>query len=182
MGWAFVRRRMMAELGPDWQKPLRKLRARSRRPRPRSARCIARARMTGGACAASCNIPTCSPPSRRISTSSICCSRCIGGMDPAIDTTRDRCRRSSARLREELDYELRGEAHRALRSDLRRRSDRIRVPSVLPELSTQPAAHHDLARGRGAARLHRTAPLEERNHIATRHVPRLVVSRSATTA
>ena len=41
MGWAFVRRRMAGELGPDWQKQVRRPSARRPPPRPASARCIA---------------------------------------------------------------------------------------------------------------------------------------------
>ena len=82
MGWAFVKRRMQAELGADWQNEVRKLRA-SSRPRPlRSARCIARARMTAPSWPASCNTPTCSRRSKPISASSACCSRSAGGSIP----------------------------------------------------------------------------------------------------
>ena len=47
MGWAFVKRRMQAELGPDWQDEVRKLRASSRRgrfARPGASRAVARRR------------------------------------------------------------------------------------------------------------------------------------------
>ena len=41
MGWPFVRRRMVAELGPDWEAKFTSFEQQPRR-RPRSARCIAR--------------------------------------------------------------------------------------------------------------------------------------------
>ena len=47
MGWAFVKRRMSAELGPDWQDEIRELRASSRRgrfARPGASRPFARRR------------------------------------------------------------------------------------------------------------------------------------------
>jgi len=57
MGWAFVKRRMQAELGADWQSVIP-------RPRLRSARCIARPRSMVSCWPASFNIPTCSRRSR----------------------------------------------------------------------------------------------------------------------
>ena len=50
MGWAFVKRRMIAELGPDWQKQIRELRASSGRrrfARPGASRPLARRRGAG---------------------------------------------------------------------------------------------------------------------------------------
>ena len=69
MGPAFVKRRMLAELGPDWEK---RFAPSTRRPplRPRSARSIAPSAMTAGRSPASSNIPTCSRRSRPISASS----------------------------------------------------------------------------------------------------------------
>ena len=66
MGWPFVQRRMAAELGADWQSASRAS-STSRRRRPRSARCIARAPHDGARSPASCNIPTWSRRSKRIS-------------------------------------------------------------------------------------------------------------------
>jgi predicted unusual protein kinase regulating ubiquinone biosynthesis (AarF/ABC1/UbiB family) len=45
MGWAFVKRRMSAELGPDWQSRFAAF-ERAPAPPPRLDRCIARPRLT----------------------------------------------------------------------------------------------------------------------------------------
>ena len=79
MGWAFVKRRMQAELGADWQEQVRKLRASSGRggvARPGASRDD---RMTAPSWPASCSTPTCSRRWRPISASSVCCSRSAGG-------------------------------------------------------------------------------------------------------
>ena len=69
MGWAFVKRRMIAELGPDWQGSSRTSSTIRRRPR-RSGRYTERGRMTAPRWPASCNIPTCSRRSKPTSSSS----------------------------------------------------------------------------------------------------------------
>ena len=71
MGWAFVKRRMQAELGAGWE---RNSRASSiiRRRRLRSARCIAPARSTAQSWPANCNIPTCSRRSKPTCNSCNC--------------------------------------------------------------------------------------------------------------
>ena len=65
MGWPFVRRRMAAELGPDWESRFASFERRLR-PRPRSVRCTGRARHDGRSLPPSCNIPTCSRLSKPI--------------------------------------------------------------------------------------------------------------------
>ena len=64
MGWGFVKRRMGAELGPDWQEEILRIRAppgrrRFARPGAQSARARAARRWP-----ASCNIRTCSRRSK----------------------------------------------------------------------------------------------------------------------
>ena len=73
MGWAFVKRRMAAELGADWQRKFAELRASpggrrlaragASRPRPRSRN------LAAPSLPASCNIPTCSRRWRPTSSS-----------------------------------------------------------------------------------------------------------------
>ena len=65
MGWAFVRRRMQSELGPDWETKFNPSPAR-RWPRRASARCTAPSCRTGARWRASCNIRTCRASSKRI--------------------------------------------------------------------------------------------------------------------
>ena len=69
MCWNFVKRRMAAELGPDWQSRFKSSSPR-RRPRLRWARFIAPSRKRGRGSPASCNIPTWRARSRPISASS----------------------------------------------------------------------------------------------------------------
>ena len=71
MGWAFVKRRMQAELGAGWENKFKVSSIIRRRPL-RSARSIARRHSTGRGLPASCNIPTCSRRSKPTSTSSNC--------------------------------------------------------------------------------------------------------------
>ena len=70
MGWAFVKRRMTAELGPDWQQKFAELRASSGGGGvARAGASRARARRLAR-WPASCNIPTCSRRSKPTSSSS----------------------------------------------------------------------------------------------------------------
>ena len=57
MGWAFVKRRMHAELGPDWEKRFASPSSTSPRPPPRSARCIAPSRLDGAELACKLQYP-----------------------------------------------------------------------------------------------------------------------------
>ena len=103
MGWAFVKRRMAAELGPRLADEVRRLRA------PSGGRRVARpgasrdARTTAPSSPASCNIPTCSRPSKRTCGSSQLIFAIHRRMDPVIDTS-EIVKEIGARVREELDY------------------------------------------------------------------------------
>jgi hypothetical protein len=70
----------------------------------------------------------------------------------------------SARLREELDYELEAK-HMALYASIFADEPRIRVPEVLPELSTRRLLTMTWLEGRRLLD-YKTAPLEDRNEIA----------------
>ena len=76
MGPAFVRRRMMAELGPDWAS-----RFKSFEPQPAASASLGQVHRAVGArrrarSPPSCSIPTCSRPWRPTSPSSRWCSPC----------------------------------------------------------------------------------------------------------
>ena len=102
MGWAFVKRRMMAELGPDWEKKFA-----SFEHQPAAAASLGqvhRARsLDGGNWRASCNIPTCSRRSKPICSSCNGCSPSAARLDSAIDTS-EVGKEIGERVREELDY------------------------------------------------------------------------------
>ena len=162
MGWAFVKRRMQAELGPDWQT---KFAASSIiPPRPlRSARCIARRRTMAPSSPASCSTPTCSRRSKPISASSACCSPSGGGSIPAIDTT-EMIKEIGARMREELDY--RHEAkHAALYRDMLADEDPSACRTSWPELSTGRLLTLDWLEG-GRLLEHKDDTLAVRNRLA----------------
>jgi predicted unusual protein kinase regulating ubiquinone biosynthesis (AarF/ABC1/UbiB family) len=133
MGWPFVRRRMQAELGPDWQNEFA-----SFEHRPAAAASLGqvhRARALDGSDVA-CKLQYPDMQSaveadlRQLSLLFAIRRR----FDPAIDT-REIIKEISARLREELDYR-REARHVALYRDMLARQDAIRVPQVWPELST----------------------------------------------
>ena len=94
-------------------------------------------------------------------------------MNPAVETG-EILKEISARLREELDYELEAR-HTALYALIFNDEPRIRVPEVLPELSTKRLLTMTWLEGRRAARLQGGAAGGSQHHRAG-HVPRVVVS------
>src|SRR5215468_7298491 len=133
MGWSFVKRRMQAELGADWQK-----RFASFEHRPAAAASLGqvhRARSLDGTDLA-CKLQYADMQSaveadlRQLKVLFAIHRR----MDPVIDTT-EIYKEISARVREELEY-LREAKHVALYRAMLDGVDLIRVPRVWPELST----------------------------------------------
>jgi len=100
-------------------------------------------------------------------------------MSPAIETS-EMLKEIAARLREQLDYDL--EARHMLLYRLIFEADPAhqRAGGGRSALH-QAAAHHDLARRQAAAGLSRPAARRAQPN-RPRHVPRLVVTRSAITA
>ena len=123
MGWAFVKRRMTAELGAGLAEEIRRASSIIRRRPRRSARCIARARTTAPRWPASCNIPTCSRRSRPICKQLDLLFAIHRRMDPAIDTT-EIAKEIGARIREELDYRREAKHVALYRAHARGRSTR----------------------------------------------------------
>ena len=137
MGWAFVKRRMIAELGPAGRRNSQASSIIPPRP-PRSAKCTARTRASmARSLPASCNIPTCSRRSKPTCSSSWLFA-IHRRMDPAIDTT-EIAKEIGARMREELDY--RREAKHAA---LYRICSTASISSACraPGRSSRPAAAH----------------------------------------
>jgi predicted unusual protein kinase regulating ubiquinone biosynthesis (AarF/ABC1/UbiB family) len=163
MGWAFVKRRMAAELGPDWQKKLS-----SFEHHPAAAASLGqvhRARAHGGAELA-CKLQY--PDMQSAVEADLRQLQLIFAihrrMDPVIDTT-EIAKEIGARIREELDYR-----REAKHVDLYRRMldgiEQIRVPQVWPELSTGRLLTLDWLAGRRLLE-HKGADLATRNRVGT---------------
>ena len=162
MGPAFVRRRMVAELGPDWAARFTSFEPSPRRP-PRSARCTARPRHDWHGLGRQAAVPRHAAGRR-------------GRPQPAQDGVRAACahepgggdgeilKEISARLREELDYELEAHHTALYGAYLRRRHQHPRAAHP-PGAVDQAPAHHDLARGPAPHGL-QGGPARDRNAIA----------------
>ncbi len=133
MGWAFVKRRMQAELGADWQS---KFASFGRHPAAAaSLGQVHRARSSDGADLA-CKLQYADMQSaveadlKQLEILFAIRRR----FDPAIDTS-EIIKEIGARVREELDYR-REAKHVTLFREMLKHHDVVRVPKVWPELST----------------------------------------------
>ncbi len=163
MGWAFVKRRMSAELGPDWQT---KFKAFEHHPAAAaSLGQVHRASAIGGE-ALACKLQY--PDMQSAVEADLNQLQLLFSIrkrfDPAIDAS-EIIVEIAARLREELDY-AREARHIALYRLMLKDQDAIRVPNVWPALSTGRLLTMDWMTG---ARLlaHKDAALEVRNRLAT---------------
>ncbi len=154
MGWPFVRRRMAAELGPDWEDRF----AQFEHDAAASASLgqVHRAQSHDGRkLAVKLQYPDMqSAVEADLSQLGVLFSL-HRRMRPAIETS-EMMQEISARLREELDYELEAK-HMRLYGLIFADDPLIRVPEVLPELTHEAAPDHDLDGGWSAARLHGAA-------------------------
>jgi predicted unusual protein kinase regulating ubiquinone biosynthesis (AarF/ABC1/UbiB family) len=162
MGWPFVRRRMAAELGPDWEQNF----ASFEREAAASASLgqVHRARAHDGRLLA-CKLQY--PDMQSAVEADL---KQLGmlfsihrRMRPAIETSEMR-EEIAARLREELDYLLEAK-HTRLYGLIFSGDPLIRVPEVIPELSTQRLLTMTWLEGRRLLD-YTDRPLEERNQIA----------------
>ena len=162
MGWAFVKRRMTAELGADWQKKFS-----SFEHHPAAAASLGqvhRARsLDGHELACKLQYPDMQSAVEADLTQLQMLFALYRRLEPAIDPS-EIGREISDRIREELDY-VREARHVALYRDMLAATDAIRVPRVWPELSTGRLLTLDWLDG---TRLlaHKDAPLEFRNRLA----------------
>ena len=163
MGWAFVKRRMQAELGPDWQKKFA-----SFEHHPAAAASLGqvhRATSLDGAPLA------CKLQYADMQSAVEADLKQLGLLfairrrfDPAIDTS-EIIKEIGARVREELDYE-REAKHVALYRDMLADEDAIRVPQVWPALSTGRLLTLDWLDGSRMLE-HKDDTLAVRNRLAT---------------
>ncbi|MHA1517571.1 MAG: ABC1 kinase family protein [Alphaproteobacteria bacterium] len=162
MGWPFVRRRMAAELGPDWQSKFAEFDHEA--AASASLGQVHRAKAHDGRrLAVKLQYPDMqSAVEADLAQLGILFSL-HRRMRPAIETS-EMFKEISARLREELDYELEAK-HTRLYSLIFEGDPVIRVPDVLPELSTQRLLTMTWLDGRRLLD-YTDRSLEERNQIA----------------
>jgi predicted unusual protein kinase regulating ubiquinone biosynthesis (AarF/ABC1/UbiB family) len=163
MGWAFVKRRMQAELGADWQKKFA-----SFEHKPAAAASLGqvhRAVAHDGALLA-CKLQY--PDMKSAVEADL---RQLGWlfairsrMDAAIDTS-EISKEIGERLREELDYKREAQ-HVALYRELLANVDEVRVPEVWAELSTGRLLTLDWLEGEKLL-TYKQADLAVRNRLAT---------------
>src|SRR6478672_4662135 len=162
MGWPFVRRRMAAELGPDWESRF----ASFEREAAASASLgqVHRARAHDGrSLAAKLQYPDMQSAVEADLKQLALLFTIHRQLRPAIETSEMK-EEIAARLREELDYHLEA-GHMRLYATIFAGGPLIRVPEVLPELSTQRLLTMTWLEGRRLLD-YTDRPLEERNHIA----------------
>ncbi|MFL5106350.1 MAG: ABC1 kinase family protein [Xanthobacteraceae bacterium] len=163
MGWSFVKRRMHAELGPDWQKKLA-----SFEHRPAAAASLGQvhraASLDGTDLACKLQYPDMQSAVEADLAQLQVLFAIHRRMDPVIDTT-EIYKEISARVREELDY-FREAKHVALYGAMLDGVDLVRVPRVWPGLSTGRLLTLDWLEG-DRLLAHKTDDLTVRNRLGT---------------
>src|SRR5215510_11443051 len=162
MGPAFVRRRMLAELGPQWQGRFARFEM-----APAASASLGQVHRAlahdGQSLAAKLQYPDMQSAVEADLTQLKIAFALHARMNPAIDTA-EILKEVSARLREELDYDLEAR-HTALYALIFKDDPHIRVPTVWRELSTRRLLSMSWLEGRRLLD-YTSAPLEERNTIA----------------
>ncbi len=162
MGPAFVRRRMIAELGPDWQARFRSFDA-----QPSASASLGQVHkavaLDGRDLAVKLQYPDMQSAVEADLTQLKVVFAIHARMDPAVDT-REILSEISARLREELDYGLEA-GHIGLYQQVLDGDPLIRVPTVVPELSTGRLLTMSWLEGRRLLD-YKESPIEHRNQIA----------------
>ncbi len=162
MGPAFVRRRMVAELGPEWSSRFASFEAQS--AASASLGQVHRATaLDGRPLAVKLQYPDMQSAVEADLTQLKMVFAIHARMDPAVDT-REILAEISARLREELDYKLEA-AHIALYARVLDDDPLIRVPTVERDLSTGRLLTMSWLEGRRLLE-YKDSPLEHRNTIA----------------
>lgn len=162
MGWPFVRRRMAAELGPDWRAKFAEFGEQA--AAAASLGQVHKARALDGRAVA---VKLQYPEMQSAVEADLNQLRVVMGVYKRIDTALDVSEivnEIGARLREELDY-AREASHMALYGSIFRGDPIIRVPEVLPALSTKRLLTMSWLDGRRLLD-YKEHPLEERNAIA----------------
>jgi predicted unusual protein kinase regulating ubiquinone biosynthesis (AarF/ABC1/UbiB family) len=162
MGWPFVRRRMAAELGPDWEAKFASFEHEA--AASASLGQVHRAgTLDGRPLAAKLQYPDMQSAVEADLIQLGMLFSIHARMRPAIETSEMK-QEIAARLREELDYDLEAR-HMRLYAAIFRADPLIRVPQVLPELSTNRLLTMTWLEGRRLLD-YTERPLEQRNRIA----------------
>jgi predicted unusual protein kinase regulating ubiquinone biosynthesis (AarF/ABC1/UbiB family) len=162
MGPAFVRRRMVAELGPDWAQ-----RFGSFDQQPAASASLGQVHRALGHDGQALAVKLQYPDMQSAVEADLNQLKVVfalhARMNPAVETG-EVLKEITARLREELDYGLEAR-HTALYGAIFQDASNIRVPRVLPELSTKRLLTMTWLEGRRLMD-YKAAPLEHRNTIA----------------
>ncbi|MCY4238596.1 MAG: AarF/ABC1/UbiB kinase family protein [Rhodospirillaceae bacterium] len=162
MGWAFVRRRMVAELGPDWRGRFEQF---DREASAAASLGQVHRAVTKDGVSVACKLQY--PEMASVVAADLKQLRIIFGLygryDKAIDTANIH-KEISARLLEELDYE-REAAQLALYRLILQKEPSVHVPEVLPDLSTDRLLTMTWLEGRKLTGFE-DAPVEVRNALA----------------
>jgi predicted unusual protein kinase regulating ubiquinone biosynthesis (AarF/ABC1/UbiB family) len=163
MGWPFVKRRMAAELGPNWQSRFKHF-----EHHPAAAASLGQVHRAnahdGSELACKLQYPDMESAVEADLRQLALIFAIHRRMDPVIDTT-EIAKEIGARIREELDYR-REARHAALYQNMLSGVADIRVPQVWPELSTRRLLTLDWLEGNRLL-AHKTDALEIRNRLGT---------------
>jgi predicted unusual protein kinase regulating ubiquinone biosynthesis (AarF/ABC1/UbiB family) len=163
MGWAFVKRRMQAELGAGWENKFKNF-----EHHPAAAASLGQVHrataLDGAGLACKLQYPDMQSAVEADLNQLQFLMSIRKRFDPAIDAS-EIAVEIAARLREELDYK-REARHIALYQDMLKGHDAVRVPKVWPALSTGRLLTMDWMTGRKLLE-HKDAPLAARNRLAT---------------
>ena len=163
MGWPFVKRRMAAELGPNWQSRFKHF-----GHHPAAAASLGQVHRAnahdGSELACKLQYPDMESAVEADLRQLALIFAIHRRMDPVIDTT-EIAKEIGARIREELDYR-REARHAALYQNMLSGVADIRVPQVWPELSTRRLLTLDWLEG-DRLLAHKTDALEIRNRLGT---------------
>ena len=162
MGWPFVRRRMAAELGPDWESKFATFAHEA--AASASLGQVHRARSHDGrSLAAKLQYPDMQSAVEADLAQLGVLFSIHRRMSSAIETS-EMLKEISARLREELDYDLEAR-HTRLYGAIFKDDPLIRVPEIVPELSTKRLLTMTWLEGQRLLD-YTSRPLEQRNQIA----------------
>ncbi len=162
MGWAFVKRRMAAELGPDWQSRFSSF-EKSSAASASLGQVHKAVSLDGAPMACKLQYPDMSSAVEADLTQLSMALSVYKRLDKSLDTS-EILPEISERLREELDY-IREAAHTKLYGDIFRQEETIRVPEVHENLTTQRLLTLQWLEGRPLSS-YVNDPEENRNTIA----------------